>query len=48
MGVERTTMLVARDGRIAEIWRKVNAAGHAEIVLEAAARSPEPRLATVH
>ena len=35
MGVERTTMLVGKDGRIAEIWRKVNAAGHAEMVLEA-------------
>lgn len=36
MGVERTTMLVDREGRIAEIWPKVKVKGHAEAVLEAA------------
>ena len=36
MGVERTTMLVDAEGRIAEIWRKVKVAGHVEAVLEAA------------
>lgn len=38
MGVERTTMLLGRDGRIARIWPKVKVPGHAEEVL-AAARS---------
>ena len=36
MGVERTTVLIDRDGRIARIWPKVKVAGHAEEVLEAA------------
>ena len=36
MGVERTTFLIGRDGRIARIWRKVKVAGHAEEVLAAA------------
>ncbi|MCF3932521.1 thioredoxin-dependent thiol peroxidase [Acuticoccus sp. M5D2P5] len=36
MGVERTTFLIDKDGRIARIWRKVKVAGHAESVLEAA------------
>ena len=36
MGVERTTVLVAPDGTIAEIWNKVKVAGHAQAVLEAA------------
>ncbi len=35
MGVERTTFLIGRDGRIAKIWRKVRVKGHAEAVLEA-------------
>jgi peroxiredoxin Q/BCP len=35
MGVERATFLIDRDGRIAEIWRKVKVKGHAEAVLEA-------------
>jgi peroxiredoxin Q/BCP len=35
MGVERTTVLVDRDGRIAEVWSKVKVPGHAEEVLEA-------------
>jgi peroxiredoxin Q/BCP len=35
MGVERTTVLVGPDGRIAEIWRKVKVDGHAAEVLEA-------------
>lgn len=34
MGVERTTFLVDRDGKIAEIWNKVKVDGHAEAVLE--------------
>ena len=36
MGVERTTVLVDADGRIAEIWRKVKVKGHVEAVLNAA------------
>ena len=36
MGVERTTVLVDRDGRIARVWPKVKVPGHAEAVLEAA------------
>ena len=35
-GVERTTFLVGRDGRIAKIWRKVKVPKHAEEVLRAA------------
>ena len=35
MGVERTTILVGRDGRVARIWRKVKVPGHAEEVLAA-------------
>ncbi|MEW9615317.1 peroxiredoxin [Shinella sp. S4-D37] len=36
MGVERTTMLVDAEGRIAEIWPKVKVKGHVDAVLEAA------------
>lgn len=36
MGVERTTVLIGADGRIARIWPKVKVAGHAEEVLAAA------------
>lgn len=36
MGVERTTFLIGRDGRIAEVWSKVKVPGHAEAVLAAA------------
>ena len=34
-GVERSTFLVDRNGRIARIWRKVKVPGHAEEVLAA-------------
>ncbi|MEZ5776080.1 MAG: peroxiredoxin [Hyphomicrobiaceae bacterium] len=34
MGVERSTFLIAADGRIAAIWRKVKVPGHAEAVLK--------------
>jgi peroxiredoxin Q/BCP len=33
MGVERTTFLIDREGKIAQIWHKVKVAGHAEAVL---------------
>src|SRR6056297_1053768 len=35
MGVERTTFLIDREGRIARIWPKVKVPGHAEEVLAA-------------
>ncbi len=35
-GVERSTFLIDRKGRIAKIWRKVKVPGHAEEVLAAA------------
>ncbi|MEH3116870.1 MAG: peroxiredoxin [Methylorubrum populi] len=46
MGVERTTLLIDGEGRIARIWRKVKVPGHVEEVLEAARASggwPPPR-----
>lgn len=36
MGVERTTYLIDADGRIARVWNKVKAPGHAAEVLAAA------------
>lgn len=36
MGIERSTFLIGRDGRIAAFWRKVKVAGHAEAALIAA------------
>jgi peroxiredoxin Q/BCP len=36
MGVERTTVLIDRDGTIARVWNKVKVPGHAEEVLRAA------------
>jgi len=36
MGVERSTFLFAADGTLAQSWRKVRVAGHAELVLAAA------------
>jgi len=35
MGIVRSTFLIAPDGRIARVWPKVKAAGHAAAVLEA-------------
>ncbi len=35
MGVDRSTFLIDRDGRIARVWRKVKVPGHAQEVLEA-------------
>ena len=35
-GVERTTFLIDRAGRIAKVWRKVKVPGHADEVLAAA------------
>jgi len=36
MGVERSTFLIGKDGRIAKLWRKVRVDGHATEVLAAA------------
>ena len=36
MGVDRTTVLIDGDGKIARVWRKVKVPGHVEEVLEAA------------
>jgi thioredoxin-dependent peroxiredoxin len=36
MGVERTTLLLDPNGKIARIWQKVKVPGHAQEVLEAA------------
>ncbi len=35
MGVERTTVLIGKDGKIAKIWPKVKVPGHADEVLAA-------------
>lgn len=35
MGIERSTFLVAPDGTLAQVWRKVKVPGHAEEVLDA-------------
>ena len=36
MGVRRTTLLIGRDGRVAQVWENVKVPGHAEVVLAAA------------
>jgi peroxiredoxin Q/BCP len=36
MGVRRTTFLIGRDGRVAQVWEGVKVPGHAEAVLAAA------------
>ena len=35
MGMERSTFLIGRDGRVAKAWRKVKVPGHAQDVLAA-------------
>ena len=35
MGVERATYLIAADGKIAQVWRKVKVPGHVDAVLDA-------------
>jgi len=35
MGIERSTFLIDRDGKVARVWRKVKVPGHVEDVLEA-------------
>ena len=41
MGVERSTFLIGRSGRIVQSWRGVRVAGHAEEVLAAVRASAE-------
>jgi peroxiredoxin Q/BCP len=36
MGMERSTFLVDKTGKIAKVWRKVSVAAHADAVLQAA------------
>ncbi|HEY8288233.1 MAG TPA: redoxin domain-containing protein, partial [Acetobacteraceae bacterium] len=36
MGMERSTFLIDRAGKIAKVWRKVSVTGHAAEVLKAA------------
>lgn len=36
MGIDRSTFLIDREGRLARMWRKVKVPGHAEAVLRAA------------
>ena len=40
MGVERTTLLIGADGKVARVWSKVKVPGHAQEVLEAAQALP--------
>jgi peroxiredoxin Q/BCP len=35
MGVERSTFLIGKDGKLVRIWRGVKVPGHVEEVLEA-------------
>ena len=35
MGIERATFLIGKDGRIAQVWRKVKVPGHVDAVLTA-------------
>ena len=42
MGVIRSTFLIAPDGRIERIWRKVSVPGHAEEVLQALGEAAQP------
>ncbi|MCY7340112.1 MAG: peroxiredoxin [Sphingomonas bacterium] len=35
MGMERSTFLIAGDGRVMKLWRKIKVPGHAEAVLKA-------------
>lgn len=37
MGLERSTFLIDKHGRVAKVWRKVSVPGHAEAVMEAVA-----------
>ena len=36
MGIKRTTLLIGRDGRVAQVWENVKVPGHVQAVLDAA------------
>jgi len=36
MGIKSTTLLIGRDGRVAQVWENVKVPGHAQAVLDAA------------
>ncbi len=36
MGIDRSTFLIDKDGKVAKLWRKVKVTGHADSVMEAA------------
>ena len=36
MGIDRSTFLIDKEGKIAKVWRKVKVPGHAAAVMEAA------------
>lgn len=40
MGIDRSTFLIDRTGKIAKIWRAVKVPGHAKAVMDAAAALP--------
>lgn len=40
LGMERSTFLIDKNGRIARAWRKVSVTGHAKAVMEAATALP--------
>jgi peroxiredoxin Q/BCP len=42
MGIERSTFLIDKKGKVAKIWRKVKVAGHANTVLTALAALATP------
>lgn len=42
LGIERSTFLIGKDGRLLREWRKVKVAGHAAEVLEALRAKPTP------
>jgi peroxiredoxin Q/BCP len=35
MGIQRSTYLIDRDGKVAKVWKRVNVDGHDQQVLEA-------------
>lgn len=39
-GIHRTTFLIGRDGRIAQVWKVTRVAGHADAVLNSARKIP--------
>ncbi|MBV8094867.1 MAG: thioredoxin-dependent thiol peroxidase [Acetobacteraceae bacterium] len=44
MGMERSTFLINKEGKVAKVWRKVKVDGHAQQVMEAAKKLAVGRL----